>query len=250
VTDRLKQLWSDGKTAFGAWIMYSGTAAAEMIALVGFDYVCVDCQHGLLGVEDMRDILIALHGAETTPFVRVPANDPSWIGKALDAGAEGIIVPLVNSRAEAEQAVAGCRFPPAGVRSLGLARGHQPFGRDTFEINRKVLCFPMIETRQALDAAGEICSTPGVDGVYIGPSDLALSLGLAPRRADVPPEHAEAVERIRGACEETGIVAGIHTYNGTEARHRAEQGFGLVTVTADAALLASGALTELGKARA
>lgn len=246
--NRLRALWADQKTAFGGWIMMSGPAGAEMIGMMGFDYVCIDCQHGLLAYEGMRDILIALTGIETTPIVRVPSNDPWWIHKALDAGAHGIIVPLVNSREEAEQAAAACRYPPDGARSFGPARGHQPFGREISEINRDVVCLPMIETRAGLEAADDICSTPGVDGIYIGPSDLALSLGLPPMGFDAP-EHIAAVDRVRTACETAGIVPAIHGQNGADAKMRAGQGFRMVTVTSDAALLAIGAITELGNAR-
>jgi 4-hydroxy-2-oxoheptanedioate aldolase len=247
--NRLRTLWDEGKTAFGAWILLSTPAGAEMVATMGFDYVCIDCQHGLLGFEEMRDILLTLNGIDTTPIVRVPANDASWIGKALDTGAEGIIVPLVNSKADAQRAASACRFPPKGDRSFGLARGHQPFGRNPDEINREVLCLPMIETREGVDAAEEICATPGVDGIYIGPSDLALSLGLPPTVHEPIPEHLAATERVRTACEAAGIIPAIHALSGAEARARADQGFRMVTVTADASAVAFGALTELGKAR-
>jgi 4-hydroxy-2-oxoheptanedioate aldolase len=135
------------------------------------------------------------------------------------------------------------------LRSHGLARGHQSFGRNPADINREVLCFPMIETREGLENANEICTTPGVDGIYIGPSDLALSLGFSPV-GERPPEHADAVATILAACDEAGIVPGIHSYGGADARARAAQGFKLVTVTADAAVLALGAMSELGAARA
>ncbi len=246
---RLREAWADGRTAFGAWLMLSGPAGAEMIASMGFDYIGIDCQHGLIAYEGMRDILLTLGGQPVSPIVRVPAADEWWIGKALDAGAEGIIVPLVNSAEEAARAARACRFPPDGVRSFGLARGRQPLGRTPEEINTKVLCFPMIETRAGLDAAPEICATEGVDGIYIGPADLALSLGLPPTFAQAPAEHVEAVARVRTACEAAGIVAGIHTYNGADAKTRSGQGFRLVTVCADASLVASGAITELGIAK-
>jgi 4-hydroxy-2-oxoheptanedioate aldolase len=229
--------------------MLSSPAGAEMIATMGFDYIGIDCQHGLLDYGDMRDILLTLNGIETTPIVRVPSSDPSTVGRALDAGAEGIIVPMVNNREDAERAVDACMYPPVGLRSHGLARGHQPFGRNPGEINREVLCFVMIETREGLDAANEICTTPGVDGVYVGPSDLALSLGFSPME-ERPPEHADAVAKILAACDESGVVPGIHAYGGADARGRSAQGFKMVTVTADAAVLAMGSRSELGAARA
>jgi 4-hydroxy-2-oxoheptanedioate aldolase len=247
--NRLRELWSDGKAVFGAWILLSTPAGAEIIAQVGFDYVGIDCQHGLLDYGDMRDILLTVRGIATTPIVRVPTSDPSWVGRALDAGAEGIIVPMVNSREDAEGAVAACRYPPVGLRSHGLARGHQTFGTNPTDINREVLCFAMIETREGLDNAHLICTTPGIDGIYIGPSDLAISLGFSPA-APRPPEHADAVAKILAVCDESGIVPGIHAYGGADARARAAQGFKMVTVTADAAVLAMGSRSELGAARA
>jgi 4-hydroxy-2-oxoheptanedioate aldolase len=138
MTNRLRTLWSEGKTAFGVWVVGSSTASVELLASMGFDYVGIDCQHGLLDYADMRDILLMLRGLPTTPVVRVPFGEASAIGRALDAGAEGIIVPMVNSRADAELAVAACRFPPDGVRSYGPGRAHQPFGRDPAGINKEV----------------------------------------------------------------------------------------------------------------
>ena len=247
--NRLRALWSEGKTAFGVWIVVSSPAAAEMLATMGFDYVGIDCQHGLLDYAEMRDMLLMLRGFDVTPVVRVPYGEASAIGRALDAGAEGIIVPMVNSRADAELAVAACRYPPDGVRSYGPGRAHQPYGRDPVDINREVVCLAMIETRFGLEAAAEICSTPGLDGIYIGPSDLAISLGFPPTAAEHPPEHAEAVGRILTACDDNGVVPAIHAHNGKMARSRADQGFKMVTVTADVALLAGGARSELGVAR-
>lgn len=137
---RLRDAWNEGRTAFGAWLMMSSPAAAEMIGSLGFDYVGIDCQHGLMGYEDMRDILLTVNGLNLSPVVRVPSPDEWWIGKALDAGADAIIVPLVNSGAEAERAARACRFPPDGVRSYGLARGAQPLGRTLRTISTRTCC--------------------------------------------------------------------------------------------------------------
>jgi 4-hydroxy-2-oxoheptanedioate aldolase len=248
VVNRLKDVWAQDKTAFGAWIMLSGPAGAEMIAAMGFDYIGIDVQHGLLAYEGMRDILMMLSGMPVTPIVRVPANDASWIGKALDAGAQGVIVPMVNSREEAERAVAACRFAPEGERSFGLARGRQELGRNPQEVNRDVLCLPMIETIEAVEAADAICSTPGVDGIYVGPNDLSLSMGLS-AMGEQPPEHAEAIARVLKVCQANSTIPAIQAFSGAEAKQRAEQGFRMVTVTADAAILAVGAISELGHAR-
>lgn len=247
---RLRDVLQEGRTAFGCWLMMSSPTTAEVIAALGFDYLGIDVQHGLIGYEGMRDILLATSGQPVSVVVRVPSDDDWWIGKALDAGAEGIVVPLVNSAADAERAARACRYPPDGARSFGAARAVQPLGRAPQDVNAGVLCFPMIETSAGLDAADEICAVPGVDGVYIGPSDLALSLGEQPARGpSASPEHAAAIERIRSACERAGIVPGIHCYNGAGAKARAEEGFRLVTVCADASLVALGGSSELAAAR-
>jgi 4-hydroxy-2-oxoheptanedioate aldolase len=242
---KIRGTWDDGRTAFGAWIMMSSPASIEVIGASGFDYVCIDCQHGLLAYDDMRDLLLTLNGIDVSPIVRVPSNDAAWIGKALDAGAEGVIVPLVNTVEDARAAARACRYPPDGGRSFGPARRFQAFEGGTTGANAGVLCFPMIETRQGLDNAREICATDGVDGIYIGPFDLALSSGLHA----FSPEHEDAITTVREACTDAGIVPGIHAVDGAMARSRAQQGFKLVTVMDDSTMLSRSASTELGVAR-
>lgn len=242
---RLRRVWDEGGTAFGCWCMTANPHGAEMLASMGFDYVCVDWQHGLLGYEAMSTMVQAMGGIDVSPIVRVPSNDAGLVGKALDAGAEGIVVPLVSTPEDARRAAAACRYPPDGVRSFGIARARTPFGRDTAAANAGVICLPMIETREGVERVAEICAVTGVDGVYIGPSDLGVSLGVDPGS----PEHTDAVRRIREACEGAGVVPGIHSYSGEDGRRHAADGFRMVTITADMALLATGALRELGSAR-
>ncbi len=220
-------------------------ASIEVIGAAGFDYVCIDCQHGLLAYDDMRDLLLTLNGIDVSPIVRVPSNDAAWIGKALDAGAEGVIVPLVNTPDDAIAAARACRYPPDGGRSFGPARRFQAFEGGPAGANAGVLCFPMIETRQALDNADAICATPGVDGIYIGPFDLALSSGLQA----FTEEHEQAIASIREACVRAEIVPGIHAIDGQMARSRSEQGFRLVTVIDDSTMLSRSSATELGVAK-
>ena len=246
----VRDAWTQDRAAFGAWLTFPSAHAAEMVAAMGFDYVCIDWQHGMHGMSDVVSMLQILSRMPPTVLVRVPTNDPMWTGKVLDAGAHGVIVPMVNSREEAELAASGCRFPPDGVRSFGSPRPHQPLGRGPAEQNASVLCFPMIETRQALATADEICTTPGIDGVYIGPSDLGISLGHSPTLDPTERDHVDAIETIRAACERAGIVAGIQCRDGAQAKARADEGFRLVTAVSDAGLLATGAITELGHARA
>jgi 4-hydroxy-2-oxoheptanedioate aldolase len=201
-------------------------------------------------LDNVVPMLMAAGSGSASPIVRVLSNDFGQIGKVLDAGAEAVIVPLVNSRQEAQQAAAACRYAPEGARS------HGPFRSARFlnaaphtTVNRQVLCIVMIETVEGLDHATEICSTPGVDGVYVGPNDLAVNMGLSPGFESFPPAHADAVERIRRTAKDQGLVAGIHCYDGKSARAYADQGFDMVTVSSDAVLFRKALREELVIAR-
>jgi 4-hydroxy-2-oxoheptanedioate aldolase len=161
-----------------------------------------------------------------------------------------VIVPLFNSAEDAARAVSACRYPPRGIRSFGPVRAAGVIGsRDPEELGGEVLCLVMVETREALERVDEIAATPGLDGIYVGPSDLALSLGLPPTLEVKEGEHVEAVRRIREACHEHEIAAGIHAPSGEWAKRHAEAGFDLITVATDAPLLRGAALRELTVAR-
>jgi 4-hydroxy-2-oxoheptanedioate aldolase len=216
---------------------------AELVARAGYDYVCVDGQHGLADFASMVSIFQATGAAGAASLTRVLSNDAGLIGRALDAGATGVIVPLVNGAEEAARAVAACRYPPEGVRSYGPVRASGIVGPG------EVLCFVMVETREGLDRVEEISAIPGLDGIYIGPADLALSLGLAPTLEITEKKHIEAVRRIKDACRERGIAVGIHCGSGEWARRHAEAGFDVVTVTMDTKLLTEAARRELDVAR-
>ncbi len=222
--------------------------AAELLGGAGLDYVCVDLQHGLSDFELGWTLVQALRGTGTTPVVRVPFNHTPWPGKALDAGAEAVVVPMVNSRAEAEAAVAACRYAPEGVRSFGPVRAGMLIGDDPVEVNRRVLCLVMIESVRAVEAANEICSTPGVDGIYIGPADLSVSMSGS-LAAVGSQQHGDAIETVRRACAANGIIAGIHTTGGAQAREFADAGFQMCTLSTDASLLRSIVRSELAVAR-
>lgn len=246
----LKKVWSEGRTTFGVWSMMPDAFAAELAARAGYDYVCVDGQHGLADFASMVSIFQATDAAGATPLTRVLANDAGIIGRALDAGAMGVIVPLVNNAEEAARAVAACRYPPKGSRSYGPVRASEVIGsKNTADLDGEVLCFVMVETREGLEKVEEISATPGLDGIYIGPADLALSLGLAPTLEITEEEHVEAVKRIQDACHRNGIVAGIHCGSGEWARTHAAAGFEVVTVTMDTKLLTEAARRELEVAR-
>ncbi len=249
-TNPLRAAWAGGRTAFGLWMTVPGSVGAEILAGAGADYVCADQQHGVIDYDSMVPMFQAIRAEGAAPITRVLSNDPFLIMKALDAGALGAIVPLISSAEDADRAVAACRYPPRGIRSYGPVRASRVIGsRDPEDLAGEVLCIVMVETREGLERVEEIAATPGLDGIYVGPADLALSLGLPPTLDIQEDEHAQAVERIRVACHRNGIAAGIHTASGEWARKHAEAGFDMVTVAADAALLSSAARGEVSVAR-
>lgn len=246
----LRQRFAEGGSAVGGWCTTPSAFNAEAMALAGYDYVCVDCQHGLIGYDAMVPLLGAISRTSSTAIVRVPFNHTPLMGQAFDAGAEAVIVPMVNTRADAERAAAACRYAPEGVRSFGPVRSGLYLNESPpSAVNQQVMCFVMIETAQAVDNAEEICSTPGVDGVYVGPADLAISMGFELGAGPLPAAHAEAVEHVRATCAATGIVAGTHTGSGADARSAIESGFQMATVSTDAAMFRSAATAQLSAAR-
>lgn len=248
--NRIKEVWAAGRTAFGLWAAIPDSFSAEILAGAGVDYVCVDQQHGVVDYSSMVPMLQAIGAVGVAPITRTLSNDPFSIMKALDAGALGVIVPLVNDAAEAAHAVAACRFPPHGIRSYGPIRASGVVGsKDPEDLAGEVLCIVMVETQEGLERVDEIAATPGVDGIYIGPSDLALSLGLPPSTEITADAHVEAVRRIKDACKEHGIAAGIHATSGEWAKKHVEAGFDMVTVAADASLLGEAAGREVRAAR-
>jgi 4-hydroxy-2-oxoheptanedioate aldolase len=199
---------------------------------------------------DMVSMTRGIEGRGAVPVTRVPANESWLIARSLDAGAQGVVVPLVNNREEAAAAVAACRYPPNGVRSYGPIRSALISGaRDLATLGDSIVCFAMVETREALENIDSIASTPGLDGIYIGPADLALGLGLPPDLDKTEPEHVAAVERILQACQSSGIIAGIQCSNGTSGRKYADMGFRLVTIVKDSAALQAGVRREIEAAR-
>ncbi len=241
----VKQKWREGKVAIGGWLSIPSTYTAEAMAHQGFDWLCIDTQHGILDYSSAVPMLQAISTTDTIPFVRVPWNEPSIIMKYLDAGAYGIIIPMVNNREEAERAVSACRYPPLGLRSFGPNRVTYYAGRDyAAYANDEVACVVMIETAEALEKLDDILSLPGVDAAYIGPADLGYALGLgAGSMSD--PRHVAAVTRIRESCERHGVVPGMHCANSTLSIEKADEGFKMVLLTSDMAGLTRGAAQEL-----
>ncbi len=247
--NRVRRVASDA-TAFGVWCTVPSGVIAEQLALLDPDYVCIDCQHGLIDHAAMVQMLQAMARTGVATVVRVPGHDASVIGKALDAGADAIVVPMVNTRDEAAHVASACRYAPAGIRSYGPVRATATIGSaDTATLDAHVMCFVMIETEEGVANADEICSTPGVDGVYIGPADLAISLGETPGGL-IPGRHTEAVEHVLDRCGAHGIVPAIHSYDGGNAARYAAMGFRMVTVGVDLRLLRAAVAHELETAQA
>jgi 4-hydroxy-2-oxoheptanedioate aldolase len=242
--------WRAGEQTVGCWLSLANTYSAEVISKLGFDWVCVDLQHGMIDYPDLANMLPAISNSKATPIVRVPWNEPYEIMKVLDAGAYGVIVPMVNNREEALQAVAACRYPPEGNRSFGPIRAALYGGRGyAQEANGQIACIAMIETKEGIEKAEEIASTPGLDGVYIGPADLALAMGL-PVSGDQPQEeHLEMVKHIQSVCKANGIAIGIHTSSLEYTQKYLALGFNFVTLGSDSGHMVANASRELALAR-
>ncbi|MFC0453772.1 HpcH/HpaI aldolase family protein [Rhodococcus jostii] len=219
----------------GYWSVIDSPVSTEWLAHVGWDYIALDLQHGLIGYSGMVAGLTAIDASgSAVGMVRVESNDPTPIGRALDAGAAGVIVPLVNTAEEAARAVAAATYPPAGVRSYGPMRSQLRIGPTPADANRDTVLVVMIETPQGLANVEEICAVPGLDGVYVGPSDLRLAVGGAhPNDPSVDDEFEAALVRVRDAAAAAGIAAGIHTPDGAVAARRLAEGYTFATVASD-----------------
>jgi 4-hydroxy-2-oxoheptanedioate aldolase len=244
--NRVKRLWAEGRPALGGWLTVPSSFSAEVMAHAGFDWLCVDMQHGVIDYQVAVTMLQAISTTDSVPIVRVPWNEPGIIMKALDAGAYGVIVPIVNTATEAEAAVTACRYPPLGIRSHGPIRATLYGGRDYItRANGEVLCIVQVETKESIENLDDLLAVPGVDAAYIGPADLSLSLGLPPASDHDEPAFVEAVQRVLDACKRHNVVPGAHAGNVVTARKRLEQGFLMVEMCDDAGSLSRSAAADL-----
>jgi 4-hydroxy-2-oxoheptanedioate aldolase len=249
--NKLKARLKSGKACVNAWLAIPSGFSAEVMAQCGFDSVTVDMQHGVQDYLSLVQCYQAMGQYPITPMVRVPWNEPGIIGKVLDAGAWGVICPMINTPAEAKALANACLYPPKGRRSNGPIRA-SAYGEGTSYqsvANDEVLVIPMIETQEALDNIDAILDVPGISGIYVGPSDLGFSLGMKPMLDREEPKILSIYEMLIKATSKRGLFAGVHNLTGTYAARMVDMGFRLVTLANDSGLMARAARAEITAAR-
>jgi 4-hydroxy-2-oxoheptanedioate aldolase len=241
--------WRSGEKSLGIWSILPDIHMAEMFVRMEADWICFDLQHGLMSHSDLTRLLPAICGQAITPLVRVAANQADQIGKALDAGAQGVIVPLVNSAEEARRAVAACRYPPQGNRSFGPMRDTMIEGMNYLQTaNDQVACVVMIETEEGLRNVEGIAEVEGLDGLFIGPMDLCFGIGLPPGSlADAA--FTDAVAAILAACKKHRRAAGIFGVTPEMVYKALQDGFDFASVGTDVSFIQTGAAQALTIAR-
>ena len=247
--NKLKQMFKKGEPIVNGWLQIPSAFSAEVMAHQGWDSCTIDMQHGVIDYQNALNMLQAISTTQVTPLARVNWNEPGQIMKILDAGCYGIICPMVSNRKEAENFVQACLYPSKGYRSFGPVRGLLYGGSDYAKhSDNEILKLAMIETKEALEKLDEILDTPNLDGIYIGPADLSLSIGEEPG-FDKPENTAayKEITRILEAAKKRGLLAGIHNGTAEYAKKMIEKGFNLVTVGSDQRFMSSGAKTAIEK---
>lgn len=250
-TNQVKEKLKQGKPALGGWLSLPGIQPARIMARLGFDWLVVDMEHTAHNPVLMADMVATIADAGTcAPIVRVPGNSVEWFKWALDAGAWGVIVPMVNTREEAQRAVEWAKYPPRGTRSIGGIFGPYGFGIDNWPeyariANDEILVIVQIESTQALEHLDDILSVPGIDVAFVGPNDLHASLGLPPSTDGAEPAFMDALERIKTAARKYQVAMGIFSRDGEAAAERVRQGFQMISVTSDANSMIAAAMENL-----
>jgi 4-hydroxy-2-oxoheptanedioate aldolase len=241
----LRDIWADGRASLNGWCSIGNAFTAEIMAAGGFDSVTVDMQHGALDYTDLLPMLQAMRASGATLMARVPWLDPAQVMKALDAGVEGVICPMVNTAEEAARLVSYMRYPPDGVRSYGPTRAVFAHGEGyAASANARVMAFAMIETAEGLANLEAIVATPGLDGIYVGPNDLTLSVSagkLPPGLDREEPEMQAHLQAIASACARHGRIAAIHCGSADYAARAVGWGYRMTTVGGDVRFLSAGA---------
>jgi 2-keto-3-deoxy-L-rhamnonate aldolase RhmA len=232
--NRVKQLIASGSPALGLSMTITDPFVSEVVGAAGFDFVLIDTEHGPVAIDQLQSMLIALRGSPSTVLVRPPSGDPVAIKRILDLGAEGIVVPEVSTAEECAAAVRSAKYPPDGIRGFGPRRASRlGGGRQSYlqRANEEIAVFVMIEHQDAVPELDGILTTPGLDGIVVGPADLAVSMGhiLEPQHADMQ----KTIEQIFDACERHGRPFGIYAAAEAAARKWVGRGARLVTVGSD-----------------
>jgi 4-hydroxy-2-oxoheptanedioate aldolase len=241
--NKLKARLAAGKAAVNGWLAIPSGFSAEVMAQCGWDSVTVDMQHGVQDYQSMVMCFQAMQAHPITPLVRVPWNEPGIIGKCLDGGAMGIICPMVNNRAEAQALADACLYPPMGKRSNGPIRAAMYGEASSYQAtaNNAILVIPMIETQAGIDNIEEILTVPGISGIYVGPSDMGLSLGMIPILDREEPVILGIYEKLLAACKKHGKFAGLHNGSAPYAARMIKMGFQFATIANDSGLMARAA---------
>jgi len=244
--NRVKELIDGGGFAVNAWVSCDSPYVAEVLSHAGYDAVTIDHQHGMFGLDRVITLLQAVSGGPAMPMVRCSHLDLAEIGKLLDAGAYGLICPSIDTAEQCVELVSACRYPPVGRRSFGPSRGLLYGGPDYVQhADTTVQVWAMIESRQALENLEEIVAVPGLDGVYVGPNDMALSLGVPPATSPVAPEVQDALSRVAAFAHGAGVAVGAYCADAQMAAQLVADGYDLVTPGNDIVLLREGAAARL-----
>ena len=249
--NKLREIWKQGGAVVNGWLAIPSAFSAEVMAHQGFDSLVIDMQHGVVDYQVAVTMLQAISTTDVVPLARVPWNDPARIMKILDAGAYGVICPMINTREQAEALVAACKYYPRGYRSWGPVRASIYAGSDytATRANDELLVMPMIETAEAVKNIDDILGVPGIDAVYVGPADLSLTLSCTPKLDQTEPPVVEAQQQIAAACKRHHIIAGIHCGTAAYATKMIAAGYQFVTLASDGRFLAARAADEVGAVR-
>ena len=246
--NKLREMLKAGTPAFGGWCVIPSGFSAEVVASLGYDFVILDMQHGMMDYGDIVAMLQAMSAHGPTPLIRIPYGDYATAQRCLDAGAEGIIFPMINNGAEAADCVSACRYGPTGTRSIGPTRARLHLGGGPRHMDEQVMCIPMIETVSGVEHIDEILSVPGVAAIWTGPGDLRLSMGLEmPGAPD--PRHTAALETVVERCRAHGIPIGCDAGTGAGAKNALARGYGFVNLGWEVNVMAAALGAELKIAR-
>lgn len=253
IKNKLKALWADGTPTLNGWLSIGNAFTAEIMAAQGYDSICIDVQHGALDYSAVLPMFQAMRASGVVPLARVPWLEPGIVMKVLDAGAYGVVCPMVNTAQQAAEFVSCLRYPPMGQRSFGPTRANFSAGANyAAEANDEILAFAMVETAEAMSNLDAIAATPGLDGIYVGPADLTFSLSqgrLAPAFDREEPEMIDALKQIVAACKKNGIRSALHCGTPEYAARAIAWGFNMTTVSGDSRLLAGAAQASVQRFR-